>query len=79
MVLFYVSPVTDKLQSANDFANGEKTQDLSRDNTCRYQLLPVDVPDPTENAVQGYRVCSILSRAEESCRVTKDVYKGQKI
>lgn len=74
-----VSPVADKLESANDFANGEKTQDLSRDDTCRYQLLPGDVPDPTENAVQGYRVCGIFSRAEENCRVTNDVYEGRKV
>ena len=55
-MVLYVSPVADKLESANHFANGEKAQDLSRDDTYRYQLLPGDIPDPTENAVQGYRV-----------------------
>lgn len=78
-MVLYVSPVADKLESANHFANGEKAQDLSRDDTYGYQLLPGDIPDPTENAVQGYRVCGILSRAEEKCRVTNNVYKGRKV
>ena len=78
-MVLYVSSVADKLESANHFANGEKTQYLSRDYTCRYQLLPVDVSDPTENAVEGYRVCGGLSCAEESFWVPNDIHQRRKV
>lgn len=75
-MMLYVSLVADKLESANHFANSKKSQDLSRDNACRYQLLPVNIPDPAENAIQGYRICGILSCTEESCWVPNDVHKS---
>lgn len=75
LMVLYVSSVADKLESADHFANGEKTQYLSRDYTCRYQLLPVDVPDPTKNPIQGYRICGALSCAEESRWLPNDVYQ----
>ena len=79
LMVLYFSSVANKLESANHFANCEKTQHLTRDYACRYQLLPVDVSDPTENALQGYRVCGILSYAEESCWVPNDVQQSRKV
>lgn len=78
VVLVLLLPVANKLESANDLADGEETDDLSDNNTHRVPLFAGHVPDLRKDVggLLGGAVGLAGHTVEEGTGVTESVQCG---